>query len=328
MEGGFLGKGKDIQDLGELVDKTTKNVNKNALEKIVDGIFTGNMNLNEWVDNRNRMALLIYAERNPKYLAKLGVNDSIGAVKKVLFDPNNLSDFEKNTLKRIVPFYTFTKQNLMFHADNIMKNTSRYKRLVKTFDETYDSLPDDTYKPYQKENMQIPIGLDSEGNVATLKTNLPVSDLGEYIENPLQRLVSSTSPLIKAPFEAVTGKDVFTGQDLYKSTPDQLASWLGIDTLTTSQANKIKNLYSDLEDNASAQKYISDLLPSVMQYNDSEKIANQNQHEELMQYQNFVKQLKNQGIDVPSIRELSNNTNSSIKAIKKARQRYEKRRYN
>ena len=65
-----------------------------------------------------------------------------------------------------------------------------------------------------------------------------------------------------------------------------------------------------------------------MQYNDSEKIDNQNQYEELMQYQNFVKQLKNQGIDVPSIRELSNNTNSSIKAIKKARQRYEKRRYN
>ena len=321
MQGGFLGKGKEIQDLGEVVEKATKDVNKSKLGKAVDKVFTGNMNLNEWVDNRNRMALLLYADKNPKYLKKLGATDSISAVKKVLFDPNNLSDFEKTTLKRIVPFYTFTKQNLMFHADNIMKNTTKYKRLVKTFDETYDALPKDTYKQYQKENMQLPIFRDSKGNVVSLKTNLPVSDLGEYAENPLQRLVSSASPLIKAPFEAVTGKDVFTGQDLYKSGPDQLASWLGVDSITTSQFNKINKLFEDIDGDAELTKTMSDLLPSVMQYNDAEKIANQRQYEELLEYQAYVKKLKNQGIEIPTIKELTSQTNSSIKNMKKYRKR-------
>lgn len=321
MQGGFLGKGKEIQDLGAVVDKAAKNVNKSELGKLVDKVFTGNMNLNEWVDNRNRMALLLYADKNPKYLSKLGASDSIAAVKKVLFDPNNLSPFEKNTLKRIVPFYTFTKQNLIFHADNIMKNTTKYKRLVKTFDETYDSLPKDTYRQYQKENMQISLFRDSKGNVSTLKTNLPVSDLGEYLENPLQRLVSSSSPLIKAPFEAVTGKDVFTGQDLYKPGADQLASWLGVDSLTTAQIDKIGKLFDDIGGDATLTKTMSDLLPSVMQYADSEKIASQNQYQELLEYQEYVKQLKNQGIDVPTIKELTSATNSSIKSIKNYRKR-------
>lgn len=326
MQGGFFGKGKEIQDLGEVFTKASTDINKSKISELVDKVFTANMNANEWVDNRNRMALFLHAEKNPKYLSKLGAKDSIDAVKKVLFDPDNLSPFEKNTLKRVIPFYTFTKQNLMFHADNIMKNTSKYNRLIKTFNETYDALPEESYRTYQKENMQIPVGMDADGNVATLKTNLPVSDLGEYLSNPLQRLVSSTSPLIKAPFEKVTGKDTFTGQDLYKSTPDQLASWLGIDSITTGQLNKIDKIGEDIDNDVTLSKYISDILPSIMHYNDSEKIANANQYEELMQYQGYVKQLKNQGIDVPTIRELKSNTNSSIKAIEKARKRYEKSR--
>lgn len=326
MQGGFLGKGKEIQDLAEVVDKASKNINKTQLGKLVDKIFTGNMNLNEWVDNRNRMALMLFADKNPKYLSKIGASDSIDAVKKVLFDPNNLSPFEKNTLKRIVPFYTFTKQNLMFHADNIMKNTSRYKRLVKTFDETYDALPEDSYRTYQKENMQIPLGLDDEGNLTTLKSNLPVSDLGEYLSNPLQRLVSSTSPLIKAPFEAVTGVDTFTGQELYKPGPSQLASWLGIDAITTAQFEKVSDLLEDIENDASIPDYMADLLPSVMQYSDSEKIANQKQYEELLQYQQIVKDLKNQGIDVPTIKDLTNSTNSTLRSLKQRRDKLQKRR--
>ena len=326
MQGGFLGKGKEIQDLAEVVDKASKNINKTQLGKLVDKIFTGNMNLNEWVDNRNRMALMLFADKNPKYLSKIGASDAIDAVKKVLFDPNNLSPFEKNTLKRIVPFYTFTKQNLMFHADNIMKNTSRYKRLVKTFDETYDALPEDSYRTYQKENMQIPLGLDDNGNLTTLKSNLPVSDLGEYISNPLQRLVSSTSPLIKAPFEAVTGVDTFTGQELYKPGPSQLASWLGIDAITTAQFDKVSDLLEDIENNASIPDYMADLLPSVMQYSDSEKIANQKQYEELLQYQQIVKDLKNQGIDVPTIKDLTNSTNSTLRSLKQRRDKLQKRR--
>lgn len=319
MQGGFLGQGKDIQDLGEILKKATDNVDKSSIKKVVDKVFELNMKGNTWVDNRNRMALLLYADRNPRYISKLGVKDSIDAVKHVLFDPHNMSPFEKKYLKKIVPFYTFTKQNLIFHADNIMKNTSKYKRLIKTFDETYDSLPENSYKQYQKENMEIPVFQDELGNVTTLKSNLPVSDLGEYMSDPLRRLVSSTSPLIKAPFELTTGVDTFTGQELYKPTVDQLASYLGIDTITTSQANKVGNLFNDIQNDEELTKTMADILPSVLKYNDSEKIANSNMYEDLEEYQALFKKLKNQGIDIPTIRELSDNSSIVLKNLKSKR---------
>ena len=43
-------------------------------------------------------------------------------------DPSNMTDFERNTMKKIIPFYTFTKQNLLYQASNIMKNTPKYNK--------------------------------------------------------------------------------------------------------------------------------------------------------------------------------------------------------
>ena len=323
IEGGFDGTGKEVRDLGEIFAKaTTDNESKNLLKKSLDKVFELNVKGNEFVDSRNRMALLLYADSNPKYIKKLGAKDAIDATKKVLFDPKNLSPFEQKYIKKIIPFYTFTKQNLVFQANNILKNTSKYNRLVKTFNETYDAIGEENYRQYQKENFELPLFM-GDGGLTTAKLNLPVSDLGEYLSNPLQRLVSSTSPLMKTPFELTSGVDTFTGQDISdRSGLETLARSLGL-TNIYNEAGNIYDLISGEEDLSA-----STIAPSIFRYTDPEKVANQNQYEELMQYQKFVKQLKNQGIDVPSIRELSNNTNSSIKAIKKARQRYEKRRYN
>lgn len=319
MQGGFLGQGKEIQDLVEAFKNVNKSVDKNIVSKGLDKLFTTNLKLNENVDNLNRMALLAYAEKNPKYLKKLGVKDSIDAVKEVLFDPKNLSPFEQKYLKRIVPFYTFTKQNLVFQANNIMRNTSKYNRLFKTLNSAYDAAGEGTYRQYQKENMELPLFKDSNGNLVTLKSNLPVADLGDYMSDPIKRLVSSTTPLIKAPIEMATGVDTYTGQELYKSTPEQLANYLGVDTLTTAQFKKISNLFEDVQDDADLTKFIADLLPSVLKYNDTEKIQNSNMYEELQEYQELFSELKKQGIDIPTIKELSDNSNITLRNLKNRR---------
>ena len=321
IEGGFAGTGKEVRDLGEIFAKaTTDNASKNAFKKALDKTFELNVKGNEFVDARNRMALLLYADKTPSYISKLGAKDAIDATKKVLFDPKNMSPFEQKYLKKIIPFYTFTKQNLVFQANNIIKNTSKYNRLMKTFNEAYDAVGEENYRQYQKENFEIPLFMGDEG-LTTAKTNLPVGDLGEYISNPLQRLVSSTSPLIKTPFELASGVDTFTGQAISdRSGLETLARSLGLTNVYNAGGN-ILDLISGEEEITPAT-----ITPSMFRYSDTQKIANQRQYEELMQYQQIVKDLKNQGIDVPTISELTNSTNASIRNLKKRRDALQKRR--
>ena len=141
------------------------------------------------------------------------------------------------------------------------------------------------------------------------------------MSNPLQRLVSSVSPLIKTPFELASGVDTFTGQDISdRSGLETLARSLGLTNIYNAGGNIYDLATGEEEINAST------VLPSIFRYSDTEKIANQREYEELMQYQQIVKDLKNQGIDVPTISELTNSTNASIRNLKKRRDALQKRR--
>lgn len=326
IQSGAMGTGKNIRDLGELIEKASIDKESAGLfKKVWDGIFSINAKANEKFDNLSRLALLTHATDNPKYITKLGAKNAIDAMHQVLFDPQNMSPFERKYIKRLIPFYTFTKQNLIFQAKNIVNNTSRYNRLIKEFNKTYDAVGKNNYRQYQKENFELPL-FNTGNDLITLKSNLPISDLGEYLDNPFQRMVSSTTPLIKTPFEQVTGVDTFTGRDISdRSNIEALFNATGLNNLTTKQIEKIQKLVDagDIDINT-----LATVFPSLFRTTNANKIANQQQYEELLQYQDYIKQLKSQGIDVPTIKELTNTTSTSLKDLKKRRNRILKRRSN
>lgn len=287
---------------------------------ITNKISQKSIEMNEFVDGHNRLALLMYANDNPKYVQKLGKADAIEAVKYVLFDPSNMSDLEKTTLKRIMPFYTFTKQNLMFQADNIMKNTPKYNRLFKTLNKMYDDVGEDGYYDYQKDSMQIPLPFtDDDGNQLFLKANLPLSDLGEWMSNPIQRTVSSTSPIIKAPIEYVTGVDTFTGQPSYKTKTEQLLTSLGLQNVTTNLKKKAEAIVARYEGDTTNQEMMSELFRSIVQNVNAENIKQSGLYDELEGYQALVKQLKDEGREIPTITEINRNAKNKVNALMRKR---------
>lgn len=341
-DGGFDKAGTYLQNLDTIRD-TIKN-GKGPVNKLANF----NANLNETMDKANRMALLMYANDNPKFIQKLGKNDAIEAVKYALMDPSNMSDFEKNVMKRIIPFYTFTKQNLMFQASNIMQNTPKYNRLMKAVKNAYSNLDEDEYYQYQKEGMQIPLPFtDSEGNRVFLKTNLPLSDLGEFMSNPVQRLASSTNPLIKGVYEKATGVDTFTGQpikdknkvatnfltalgvsDVPKGVTtatgaaEHILNSLGLSNVSTNVLKKVTKVIENYNGDASQSELWSEIFRSILQNTNQEKVENSKLYEELEAYQNAIKELKNQGIDVPTINEMNKANNIKLNNLKRKRAIY------
>lgn len=298
---------------------------------------------NTWVDTQNRLALLLYAKDHPNYVKKLGRKNAVDAVKMVLFDPTNMSDLEKNALKRFIPFYTFTKQNLMFQAENMMRNTPRYNKLFKAINKAYNAIGEDSYYKYQKEGMQIPLPWkDDEGNQMFLKSNLPVSDLGEFLSKPVQRVAASASPLIRAPYELTFGKSTFTGADTnYKVLSDTLnklgvrsqgienaaqaaehiLNSFGLQNVSTNLIKKVTSILDRNNDEISNQQLWAEIFRSVLQNTKQENVVNSGLYNQIEAYQSIIKRLKNQGVDVPTMTQINQVNKMKLNKMKNKRAR-------
>ena len=126
-----------------------------------------------------------------------------------------------------MPFYTFTKKNLAFQLDNLSKNASQYSRLIKGYKGLLDAATgenSDDVASWMKDNLYIPIpGIGKDGSYTVLRGSMPFGNLIDTIEHPLSNTVNLVSPLAKMPFELVTNKNSFTGNDIEKF-PGQMST--------------------------------------------------------------------------------------------------------
>ena len=212
----------DLADMPDGLKKyfTGEKEFKNVKDFIKDGLPYLNNKMNNTMDTMARLATFIEGSRNAKFLDKLGVENAGEAVRKILFDSSDLTDFERNTMKRIMPFYTFTKKNLAFQLDNLSKNASQYSRLIKGYKGLLDAATDENSEnvsAWMKDNLYIPIpGIGKDGSYTILRGTMPFGNLIDTIEHPVSNTVNLVSPIIKMPTELVTNKNSFTGNDIEK----------------------------------------------------------------------------------------------------------------
>ena len=336
-KGGFNKAGTAVRDL----EKVEESIRVGKGIKPLNTASKWSMKANEATDAMNRMAMLMYAKNNKGFIQKLGASDAIQAVKYALMDPSNMSDVERNVIKKLIPFYTFTKQNLMFQATNIAKNAPKYNRLIKSINKAYDTVGKDNYYQYQKEAMQIPLPFkDSEGNQVFLKANLPLSDLGEFVSDPIGRTTASLTPLIKAPIEMRTGKSLYTGDDTnYKTLSNTLnklgvrdtniynaaqaaetiLSNFGLQNVSTNLIKKITAILDRNNDDISNQQLWAEIFRSVLQNTNRENVVNSGLYDQLDAYQAIVKRLKNQGVDIPTMTQINQVNKMKLNRLKNKR---------
>lgn len=210
VEGGFHDISREVWDVESIIAKEGLEGKRNVIQKVTDWNFAANQK----ADERFRMATQMWAKENPNSYMKLGLDSPDALVRHALFDPKDLSRVEKDKLKRLIPFYTFTKKNLAFQMKNIFDNPRRYNHLRKTVRSTWSAFKDidmDDIEGYKKENFWIPVpGLGEKGKYQALKVNLPMGDLAEFIEAPTKKVLASLTPAIRAPFEMMTNKQIYT----------------------------------------------------------------------------------------------------------------------
>lgn len=162
--------------------------------------------------------------------------------KQFLFDYGNLTKFEKTFLRRIIPFYTFTRKNIELQVRTLLTTpgkTSQQLTAIRTLGETLSG--DNALT--EEEKKALPDYITSGTNVLRSKKGSLLSIYGSFgtpIEQPFQAfqpsaILGSVSPLLRVPVEQMSGYSFYNGKALsevtnaggYKNAPEAIKKLIG-----------------------------------------------------------------------------------------------------
>lgn len=140
--------------------------------------------------------------------------------KKFLFDYFDLTSFERKVMKRIIPFYTWTRKNIPLQLEVLVKNPRVFARINDVQNAIAGENIDWKEKP---EYIQDMVGIQPKGSDMYVGMNLPYQDLTRLPinSNASADLLSSVNPIIRAPIESITNQKWWTGQELEKYPGEQ-----------------------------------------------------------------------------------------------------------
>lgn len=174
-----------------------------------------------------------------KKLGKVTANDleelaaqAAKRVRKFNFDYGDLTDFESNFMRRVMPFYTFMRKNLPLQLEMLVFHPNKISRVPQGFAALQNMLGTDAqHMPITE---QVPqyiqdlagIRLRGEGspgstqNALYMNLALPVQDISQTFSGStsevVRKLLGQTTPALKAPIELGLRKSLFSGAPIYQ----------------------------------------------------------------------------------------------------------------
>lgn len=156
--------------------------------------------------------------------------DSIGAaasVKKYLFDYGDLTTFEREVMRRVFPFYTWSRKNIPLQMRELYSHPEKFAPLaipIRMRDEE-DIIKLKYARPdlYERLPIEIRRTMDTVTYVP-LEGLIPAGDLAKMIR-PHEMLFELLSPYIRAPIELQMNKSMYFESELQKYPGETQEIW-------------------------------------------------------------------------------------------------------
>lgn len=307
------------ENMLEAMDKVKKGEKVTKFQELLS--FFGNKNYEE--DLLQRMTVFMYAKENPQAYMRLGLYTPADFVRYSLFDPNDLTQFEKDVMRRIMPFYVWAKKNIVYHMKNFSQNPNAYYRVAKGYDgiwEAVDIDPNTDIEEYKRANMWIPILVQKDGKYVAIKMNTPLGDFGEFITNPFTKILSATAAPIRAPFELATNTQILTGLPIEEFQGqkgynleflprklDYLLSQTGLDVPIGGAARAGQAAVGIATGQMNVgEALVKSPLRSVLSQGDVARTRRAYDYQKLNRIRETMRYYKQEGIDIPTIAEIEN----------------------
>lgn len=157
------------------------------------------------------------------------VKQGIKSAEEAVFNYGKLTDFERKLMRRIIPFYTFSRKNFEYQMRMLLKQPGAVAAQLKGMrgvgemvgdkltEEDAEGLP-----AWALEAVGIKAGTNQYGqNVVLTGFGLPIEEfLGRFsgekgiVWNTILSTLQLSNPLLKYPLEKTTGLDLFRGKPI------------------------------------------------------------------------------------------------------------------
>lgn len=164
-----------------------------------------------------------------------GAAEALSDVYKFHFDYNDISSFEKDVVKRVIPFYTWTRKNFPLQLEMMVTRPGKYSwynHLQQNFaaanTDQQQGLP---IPGYFSELGAIPLGFNVGGGQGYATPDLPFTrSMREMLpiqdgKPSLDPLMTQVTPLVKVPLERIKNKQFFKGIPFKDEKVEAPASW-------------------------------------------------------------------------------------------------------
>jgi hypothetical protein len=174
-------------------------------------------------------------------------DEAIMSVKKHLFDYSDLTNFERRTLRRVFPFYTWMRKNIPLQMEMLVRQPGKFANLDKAIRAAQDpdiEIPPGGVPEYIRKEWGIPTREVSPGVIEfqLLGSYIPAADLIK-IGSPseIARLgLKSLNPIIQAPAEDFFNKNFFSDLPV-EQFPGEKGVFLD-HAIPKSRINKLKKI--------------------------------------------------------------------------------------
>lgn len=173
------------------------------------------------VESESRMASFLLEVKRAGGGERGKLNGVIEA-KKIFFDYEDVTDFEKKYLRKLIPFYTWMRKNVARQMDNMMHMTSTYSVIPKAEQAISDTdidprdLPEwmrnAGYLPISNNTAFWPNAPYADVNLMPIKfrigeSGIPIPQFDA--KDAVRDILISAHPVVKSLVEVPTGYDIF-----------------------------------------------------------------------------------------------------------------------
>jgi hypothetical protein len=245
---GIFGEGQYGGDIARRMEETLQGASRNPLTlSTKNPILQGGFKMGQTIEDNARIALYIDQLNKGASLDKAAEH-----VRKYLFDYGDVSPFEKNVAKRILPFYTWSRKNIPLQLEALATQPDKINKLNLAINNIQQAnqvqQPDLAQVPqYIREQAPVYVGSNAEAGTVTaipLQGLIPTFDIGSITKflntetapqgiqkgklgEAMSTVMGGVSPFIKAPLEFVANYDFFRKKTI-QEFEGQTADFLGV----------------------------------------------------------------------------------------------------